>query len=120
MLSTRIVPRPVFASLSAGVFALADVVMDAASAAIAPPATTAASMRASEMRSVRVMTGYTRAGPAGFAGVFSVEFLLARQAPVSGAVRATVRCATRSRVDFCQLSWMRRRVSLCRGQTAVG
>jgi hypothetical protein len=37
LLSTRIVPRPVFAVLSVGVFALALVVEDAAAAAIGPP-----------------------------------------------------------------------------------
>src|SRR3954447_14547357 len=65
LLSTRILPRPVFLSLSVGDFALAALVFDATAATV-PPATIATSRAAREMRSVRVMSGNTCARAVGF------------------------------------------------------
>src|SRR3954463_15185346 len=66
--STTIVPRPVFASLSAGAFAAVALVVGVeVLAATAPTGIAAAASTASEMRVVRVMPGYTRASAGGFA-----------------------------------------------------
>src|SRR3954447_10023717 len=65
VLSTRILPKPVFLSLSVGDFVLAALVLDAA-VATAAPATAATSRAARAMRSVRVMSGYTRMRARGF------------------------------------------------------
>src|SRR4051812_34582463 len=77
--STTIVPRPVFASLSAGAFALAalGVGEELLAAATAPTGIAAAMRTAREMRVVRVMPGYTRACAARFGG-------LARLRPAGG------------------------------------